>query len=124
MPSLAETREGRVTIHVKAAMHQIFGWFAFVKVVVGFSGVARHSLRAQPSEARLVAHAQAGPLDAVGDFLEQLAAPPNEASLPKESLGVVITGGANGVGYAYAAEFLRRGHRVMICALKSTVMPV
>lgn len=103
-------------------MHQIFGWFALVHVVVGFSGLTRHSLRAQHSQSRIVAHAQAGPLDAVGNFLDQLAAPPDEASLPKESFGVVITGGANGVGYAYAAEFLRRGHRVMICALKLTVM--
>lgn len=29
--------------------------------------------------------------------------------------GVVITGGANGVGFAYAAEFLDRGYNVVIC---------
>jgi chlorophyll(ide) b reductase len=32
--------------------------------------------------------------------------------------GVVITGGAAGVGYAYADEFIRRGHRVVICDVK------
>jgi len=32
--------------------------------------------------------------------------------------GVVITGGAGGVGYAYADEFLKRGHRVVICDVK------
>lgn len=32
--------------------------------------------------------------------------------------GVVITGAAGGVGYAYADEFLKRGHRVVICDVK------
>jgi chlorophyll(ide) b reductase len=32
--------------------------------------------------------------------------------------GVVITGAAGGVGYAYAEEFLRRGHWVVICDVK------
>lgn len=32
--------------------------------------------------------------------------------------GVVITGGANGVGFAYADEFLKRGHSVVICDVK------
>lgn len=32
--------------------------------------------------------------------------------------GVVITGGAGGVGFAYADEFLQRGHRVVICDVK------
>jgi len=32
--------------------------------------------------------------------------------------GVVITGGAAGVGYAYADEFLSRGHQVVICDVK------
>lgn len=58
------------------------------------------------------------PIDTVGDLLEQFAAPPAEETLPKDPLGVVITGGANGVGYAYASEFLKRGHRVMICDVK------
>ena len=29
-----------------------------------------------------------------------------------------MTGGAAGVGYAYADEFLRRGHKVVICDIK------
>lgn len=33
-------------------------------------------------------------------------------------LGVVITGGANGVGWAYADEFLARKHSVVICDIK------
>ncbi|CAE8643886.1 unnamed protein product [Polarella glacialis] len=32
--------------------------------------------------------------------------------------GIVITGGAAGVGYAYADEFVKRGHRVVICDIK------
>lgn len=32
--------------------------------------------------------------------------------------GIVITGGAAGVGFAYADEFVRRGHRVVICDVK------
>ena len=32
--------------------------------------------------------------------------------------GVVITGGANGVGYAYADSFMKRGHNVVICDVK------
>mmetsp|Transcript_24824 Transcript_24824/g.76664 ORF Transcript_24824/g.76664 Transcript_24824/m.76664 type:complete len:175 (+) Transcript_24824:34-558(+) len=57
------------------------------------------------------------PLDAIGEFLESRAAPPDlPPNLPVK--GVVITGGANGVGYAYADEFLRRGHRVMICDVR------
>jgi NAD(P)-dependent dehydrogenase (short-subunit alcohol dehydrogenase family) len=32
--------------------------------------------------------------------------------------GFVITGGAGGVGYAYADELMRRGHWVVICDVK------
>ena len=32
--------------------------------------------------------------------------------------GVVITGGANGVGFAYAGEFMDRGYSVVICDIK------
>jgi len=37
---------------------------------------------------------------------------------------VVITGGAGGVGYAYADELLRLGHAVVICDVKDPVAPV
>lgn len=37
---------------------------------------------------------------------------------------VVITGGANGVGYAYADELLKRRHRVVICDVKDPVAAV
>ena len=39
-------------------------------------------------------------------------------------LGIVITGGANGVGYAYAEEFLKEGHSVVICDVADTAAPV
>jgi hypothetical protein len=38
-----------------------------------------------------------------------------------ESFGVVITGGAGGVGFAYADEFLARGHRVVICDISPKI---
>ena len=34
------------------------------------------------------------------------------------AFGAVVTGGAAGVGYAYADEFLRRGHKVVICDIR------
>jgi chlorophyll(ide) b reductase len=49
------------------------------------------------------------------DLLAQLQAPDPDNMSPK---GVVITGGANGVGYAYANEFMRRGHSVVICDIQ------
>eukprot|EP00419_Tripos_fusus_P020997 CAMPEP_0172760994 /NCGR_PEP_ID=MMETSP1074-20121228/170742_1 /TAXON_ID=2916 /ORGANISM="Ceratium fusus, Strain PA161109" /LENGTH=397 /DNA_ID=CAMNT_0013595113 /DNA_START=55 /DNA_END=1248 /DNA_ORIENTATION=- len=38
--------------------------------------------------------------------------------------GVVITGGAGGVGYAYADEFMKRGHQVVICDVKDPIAAV
>jgi len=38
--------------------------------------------------------------------------------------GVVITGGAGGVGYAYADEFVKRGHQVVICDVKDPTTAV
>jgi len=38
--------------------------------------------------------------------------------------GIVITGGAGGVGYAYADEFMRRGHWVVICDVKDPAQAV
>ncbi len=43
------------------------------------------------------------------------------ATAPK---GVVITGGANGVGYAYAKEFVRRGNWVVVCDIKDPTAAV
>lgn len=42
----------------------------------------------------------------------------------KMEFGVVITGGSNGVGFAYADEMLARGHSVVICDIKDTALPV
>ena len=39
-------------------------------------------------------------------------------ALPDTLGGVVITGGANGVGFAYASEFMDRGYDVVICDVK------
>ena len=44
--------------------------------------------------------------------------PAIRARVEMSSRGVVITGGAGGVGYAYADSFLKRGHWVVICDVK------
>ena len=61
-----------------------------------------------------------------GAFLGGLRAPTRTAARSSArsfvsmdvSKGVVITGGAGGVGYAYADSFLARGHWVVICDVK------
>ena len=40
------------------------------------------------------------------------------AAITMSTRGVVITGGAAGVGYAYADELMERGHWVVICDIK------
>ena len=40
------------------------------------------------------------------------------SSLSMSAGGVVITGGANGVGFAYAGEFMDRGYNVVICDIQ------
>jgi len=41
------------------------------------------------------------------------------ADISMSTRGIVITGGAAGVGYAYADEFMQRGHWVVICDIKN-----
>ncbi len=45
-------------------------------------------------------------------------AAPRAAAVEMSTRGVVITGGAGGVGYAYADSFMARGHWVVICDVK------
>jgi NAD(P)-dependent dehydrogenase (short-subunit alcohol dehydrogenase family) len=42
----------------------------------------------------------------------------SEAAAPEIVGGVVITGAAGGVGFAYAGEFMDRGYDVVICDVK------
>ena len=42
----------------------------------------------------------------------------SSSTLFVENAGVVITGGAGGVGFAYAGEFLDRGYIVVICDIQ------
>ncbi|KAJ1461365.1 hypothetical protein M885DRAFT_507306 [Pelagophyceae sp. CCMP2097] len=86
------------------------------------AAVALVSPRVSPRASTVVL--RESPLDFIGNILEKAAAPPADDVLPKGSFGVVITGGAAGVGYAYADEFLRRGHRVMICDVRDPAAPV
>uniref|UniRef100_A0A7S2N1X0 Uncharacterized protein n=1 Tax=Haptolina brevifila TaxID=156173 RepID=A0A7S2N1X0_9EUKA len=58
-----------------------------------------------------------------GHSLSPSARPPSPtrsrwAPLTMSTRGVVITGGAGGVGYAYADSFMKRGHWVVICDVK------
>jgi short-subunit dehydrogenase len=53
-------------------------------------------------------------ISSLNDFIASLTSP----SYDKGRGGVVITGGANGVGYAYACEFIKRGYDVVICDVK------
>lgn len=76
------------------------------------------------SRTRQLAPVRESPFDFVGELLEKAAAPPGDGDLRPGSFGVVITGGAAGVGYAYADEFVRRGHRVMICDIVDPAKPV
>ena len=57
---------------------------------------------------------------------QTVASPSRAARRLKVALefGVVITGGANGVGFALADEMLSRGHAVAICDIKDTALPV
>ena len=63
-----------------------------------------------------------GPLDDIasklpGPLAELLSGPPPDIdNMPP--CGVVITGGANGVGWAYADSFMKRGHSVVICDIQ------
>ena len=49
---------------------------------------------------------------------------PASSSVTPSMLGVVITGGANGVGFGYADEFLARRHSVVICDVKDPAAAV
>mmetsp|Transcript_8235 Transcript_8235/g.14992 ORF Transcript_8235/g.14992 Transcript_8235/m.14992 type:complete len:328 (+) Transcript_8235:3-986(+) len=62
-------------------------------------------------------------LGAADSFTYPTVKIPNRASTALD-LGIVITGGANGVGYAYADEFLSRGHSVVICDVADLEAPL
>ena len=85
---------------------------AITMVVHGFAGTTR--LGHAQSSAR-TAVSMRTPIDAI---LEKagISQPGPEVDLPVQ--GVVITGGAGGVGYAYADSFMQRGHSVVICDVR------
>ena len=59
--------------------------------------------------------------------LAELLGPPAPTDVSARALGskgFVITGGAGGVGYAYADELLELGHGVVICDIKDPTAPV
>lgn len=76
--------------------------------------------------ALLVASASAfTPIRTHSRGLRAAAATRRQASSATPSmLGVVITGGAAGVGFGYADEFLARRHSVVICDVKDPAAAV
>jgi NADPH-dependent 2,4-dienoyl-CoA reductase/sulfur reductase-like enzyme len=99
---------------------------ALISFVVAVCVVSPAVALVSPSAARLrVALRAAGPTRGAS----AASAAPRVARAPfrggvRMAFGVVITGGANGVGFAYADEFLKRGHKVVICDVKDTALPI
>jgi len=57
-------------------------------------------------------------LTAHGSLLTAQRSPPSAHRPALTTQGVVVTGGAGGVGYAYADSFMARGHSVVICDVR------
>ena len=63
--------------------------------------------------------AVSGVADAYSPFgAQRLGDARRTGAIEMSTRGVVVTGGAGGVGYAYADEFMRLGHWVVICDVK------
>ena len=56
--------------------------------------------------------------DNFGEGMKERASAPAQMS-PR---GVVVTGGAGGVGYAYVEEFVRTGHMVVFCDINEELL--
>lgn len=79
-----------------------------------------HSRPLQPSRAGAVTA-----LELPGPLADLVASAPSDVSARSlGQKGLVITGGAGGVGYAYADELLGFGHAVVICDVKDPAAPV
>jgi len=60
----------------------------------------------------------------IADLIGGSSAPADVSARVLGQKGFVITGGAGGVGYAYADELLGIGHSVVICDIKDPIAPV
>jgi hypothetical protein len=71
-----------------------------------------------------ILHYHVSPFLVVNDGRTSLEGKSSSSSSSSSALfaagGVVITGGANGVGFAYAGEFLDRGFDVVICDIQDS----
>jgi len=102
-------------------MQRLLLALAFLRTTDAFLA-AVSSQRLPPQRVRANVHALElpGPLaDLVGE-----PAPTDVSAAALGTKGFVITGGAGGVGYAYADELLAIGHAVAICDVKDPVAPV
>ena len=89
---------------------------AAAALVQGFAGSARPSHASLGSARSAVSMATGNPIGAILEKMGIDIPGPDISGLPAQ--GVVITGGAGGVGYAYADSFMARGHNVVICDVK------
>ena len=89
---------------------------AAAALVQGFAGSARPSHASLGSARSAVSMATGNPIGAILEKMGIDIPGPDVSGLPPQ--GVVITGGAGGVGYAYADSFMARGHNVVICDVK------
>jgi len=85
-------------------------------VVQGFAGSARPGHATLGSARSAVSMATGNPIGAILEKAGIDIPGPDISGLPPQ--GVVITGGAGGVGYAYADSFMARGHNVVICDVR------
>jgi chlorophyll(ide) b reductase len=76
-------------------------------------GFASTAWRSHAHGSARAAVSMSTPIDAILEKVGIELPGPNIDGMPAR--GVVITGGAGGVGYAYADSFMQRGHQVVIC---------
>ena len=89
---------------------------AAAALVQGFAGSERPSHASLGSARSAVSMATGNPIGAILEKMGIDIPGPDVSGLAPQ--GVVITGGAGGVGYAYADSFMARGHNVVICDVK------
>ena len=79
-------------------------------------GFASTAWRSHAHGSARAAVSMSTPIDAILEKVGIELPGPNIDGMPAR--GVVITGGAGGVGYAYADSFMQRGHQIVICDVR------
>ena len=94
MKDLGYATEARVTLAEITNMQRIL-------VALALQGCAAYVAPPTPRRTTIL---RDSPFDGIGDLLEQVAAPPEDSSLPSGSFGAVVTGGAAGEVLAWRLE--------------------